>query len=162
MELRSIRDISKELGTDKNVVYRIIKKLGIRPSTPEHSTSATASTKANSTKYYCADDVSKIIEEFHRTHPEHSENARECTENARERSEDTDIIRVLESQIDLLQSQIKALQETNTKQAETISDLTELLHREQELRASRLVIESNTKKGFFARLLSRNKTEPTE
>lgn len=169
---KTIKAIAEELGTNKAVVYRIIQKLGLQES--EHSrtlANTIPNTKANTAKYYDENAQEAIKNEYlrrgeraqsnsepnTREHPgEHSPNARE---HYTEYQANTELIKALHEQIDALQSEVEHLRETTESQAETIRELTSLLHREQELRASTLLIESKHKQGFFARLLSRNKNK---
>lgn len=176
---KTIKELAEELGTNKAVVYRIIQKLGLQES--EHSRTlantspnTTENTKTNTPKYYDENAQEAIKNEFSRRgeraqsksepntreHPgEHSANARK---HQSEHQANTELEKALHGQIETLQSEVSHLRETVDQQAETIRELTSLLHREQELRASNLLIESNHKQGFFSRLLSRNKKKGEE
>lgn len=172
---KTIKAIAEELGTNKAVIYRIIQKLGLNES--EHSRTLAndaPNTKANTAKYYDETAQEAIKTEYLRrgervpsnSEPNTREHLTEHPENARERSAEhqanTELIKTLREQIEALQSEIEHLRANNDKQAETITELTALLSREQELRAHNLMIESKAKQGFFARLLSRTKRESND
>lgn len=177
-DLVTIRDIANQLGTDKNVVYRIIKKLDIAPSTREHSANASEHSrtlKANAPKYYDPEIVNIVKTELERMradkttdNAEHSESTREHSANTsehfsstREHSRtpepNTELIDVLRAQIDGLNRQIEMQAATISHHEETISNLTALLAHEQELNKAQLLLTASTKRSIWAKLTDKFK-----
>lgn len=160
---KTIKQIAESIGTDKNVIYRIIKKLDI----PEHSASDRERSGANTARYYDDTAIEQIRTEYNRMHPEQDASTREHIRNDRERSgapdaSTDDIVSVLRAQIASLTRQIESQNETIRHQDATIDRLTGLLEHEQELTKAHLLITANSKDGFFKRLTARIKKHPTE
>ena len=178
-DLYTIREIAQELGTDKNVIYRLIKKLDISPSTREHSANArehSRAPKANAAKYYDKEAVEAIITEYSKRNAETTANTSERSrtladektsarantcEHSRTLAND-ELINTLKAQIDNLNEQIKNQNETIKHHEKTIDNLTELLAHEQEINKAQLMISAANKPSLLERItgkFKRNKPE---
>lgn len=173
---RTIKEIAAELGTNKNVIYRIIKKLDLEPSTREHSANAcehSRTPKANSAKYYDADAINAIIAEYSRMYPddkqkknEHPANAREHLESTRERSRtpepNTELIEALRSQIEQLKAENERQNETIKHHEQTIESLMRSLEAAQDISKAQLVIAAAKKPKLLERIAAKFKKNQNE
>lgn len=157
---RTVKEIAKSLGTNKNVVYRIIDKYHLEPVPSSED-------GANQAKRYSDDDYFTIKTEFQKLQTKHQENARNDSQDdglsptieLLLRAKDDEIDR-LRAENDRLHAQVEKL--TTALQQEQ-HNMSEFVKHEQTLRAMTLSIEANHKPGFFERLRGKfggSKSEP--
>ena len=128
---RTVRDMTKELGTNKNVIYRIIERQNLEPV-------PTANPKE--TKRYDDESYQIIKDEFSRLQEKHGENKTETENKNRTVSSDLSIlvqtlqrqIDRYENEIDRLNAKIEQKDETIRQKDETIRELTDQLGKANE------------------------------
>ena len=110
---RSVKDIAKALGTNKNVIYRIINKLGLEPV----EDSGTAS------KLYSDESVSIIKKEYKSLQERHQDTS-ETVSDGFGRSE---YVSMLENQVRRYETEIDRLNEVIAQKDKAILELTDKL-----------------------------------
>lgn len=159
---RTVRDMTKELGTNKNVIYRIIERQNLEPV-------PTANPKE--TKRYDDESYQIIKDEFSRLQEKHGDTTPKKSNGA-----SSDLLQTLQRQIERYEKEIDRLNATIEKKDETIrqkdeyiKDLIEKNHietlRHQEILAreqsTKLLLAAQTTKFnlFKPSTWKRNKTE---
>ena len=174
METKTVKQIAHELGTNKNVVYRIIQKMNLEPISEDTNEQG----RKNATRY-TLEDFSLIKAEFIRLQEARRATSEEIKENTepdlqsliqsqRER------IETLEKELETARQTEKDLRELLAKEMELLkqsqemnANLTDTIRREQEIRAIKtLAIETKDKPKLLERLSSifhpNRQTEPIE
>lgn len=134
---RSVKDIARTLGTNKNVIYRIIDKLGLEPVTDSDSAS----------KVYSDGDQLLIRDEYKKIKTKHQDDG-----TKQPLSENSTLIDLLQEQIrrleldnERLQDQLdrkdQDLREMTARYTELSAQLISIKKRDQDLKA----LELNTK-----------------
>lgn len=159
---RTVKEIAKSFGTNKNVIYRIIDKLNLEPVPSSED-------GANQAKRYSDDAYYSIKTEFQKLQTKHQETVKTDVQSEGMtptielllRAKDDEIDR-LRAENDRLYSQVEKL--TTALQQEQ-HNMSEFVKHEQTLRAMTLSIEANHKPNLFQRLRGKfggNKNEPGE
>lgn len=110
---RSVKDIAKALGTNKNVIYRIINKLGLEPV----EDSGTAS------KIYSDESVQIIRKEYKSLHERHQN----TSDGVSGGSDGSQYVTALENQVRRYETEIDRLNEMITQKDKAILELTDKL-----------------------------------
>lgn len=161
---RSVKDIAKSLGVNKNVIYRIIEKNGLEP-VPESE---------NGSKMYSDDDQAVIRRDVKSLQKKHQESGSKQPggDNSPYMTMLEERVRQLESDLDQARDQIrekdKAILELTDKITKMVESMNLIRVRDQELLAreqeARLMIESShteTRFNLFKpSTWRRNKSEP--
>lgn len=161
MDSRTVKQIATELGTNKNVIYRIIIKLGLEPIREETN----GKERKNATRY-TLEDFAIIKNEFIRL-----QNARrDVSEENKETDQPHDtesLIANQRAQIETLERELENARQTERELRELLSNqmellrqsqemntnLTETIKREQEIRAIQtLAIETKDKPKLMERI----------
>ena len=163
MNSKTVKQIATELGTNKNVVYRIIQKFDIKPIEEENNDKG----RKNATRY-TLEDFAIIKNEFIRL----QDTRRDTPENNKGTEHPNDSESIIESQratIETLERELENARQTERELRELISNqiellkktqdmnatLTDTIRREQEIRAIQtLAIETKNKPKLLERITS--------
>lgn len=113
---RSVKEIAKLLGTNKNVIYRIINKLGLEPVEDSGTTS----------KVYTDTDVNVIKKEFKSLQERHQDTS-DGHSGGSVGSDSSQYVIMLENQIRRYEDEIDRLNEQIRQKDQAILDLTDKL-----------------------------------
>ena len=154
---RTVREITRELGTNKNVVYRIISKHNLKPVPTDNP---------KETKRYSDEAYQIIVNEYGKLQEKHGETQTETTPNS---SDNSDLITALQNQIERNEKEIERLNKIIEDKDATIKELVKSNHLEtiryQELFAREqttklLTAQAQTRFNIFKpSTWKRNKTE---
>ena len=154
---RTVREITKELGTNKNVVYRIISKHNLKPIPTDNP---------KEPKRYSDESYQIIRNEYGILQDKHGETTPETDKNG---SDNSDLITALQNQIERNEREIERLNKIIEDKDATIKELVKSNHLEtiryQELFAREqttklLTAQAQTRFNLFKpSTWKRNKTE---
>lgn len=113
---RSVKDMTKLLGTNKNVIYRIITKLGLKPVQDGQN---------NTTKVYSDETYLEIKKEFERLQGRHQDARDEVSVG----SDNSDLVVILQNQVKRYETEIDRLNKVIEDKDATIKELTSQLTR---------------------------------
>ena len=148
---RTVKEITKLLGTNKNVVYRIIEKLELEP-VPNDDKKAV--------KEYSEESYLEIKKAFRKLQEKHSDTKTETetkneTVSGSDNSDNSELILTLRKQIERYEDEIDRLNSVIEKKDETIRELTKTSHLETVRYQELLAREQNTKLLLTAQAQSR-------
>ena len=129
---RTVRDMTKELGTNKNVIYRIIERQSLEP---------VPKIRPQDPQRYSDESFQIISDEYSRLQEKHGHD----TPKRSSGSKTTDLISVLEKQINQYEKEIERLNKIIESKDEYIKDLTEKNHIETVRYQEILAREQTTK-----------------
>ena len=166
MDSKTVKQIATELGTNKNVIYRIIQKNKLQPIPEETSEQG----RKNATRY-SLEDFAIIKTEFIRLQDSRKATPEESQDNKSVNSRE-DLQSLIESQratIETLERELETSKQTERELRELLanqmellkqtqemnSTLTDTIRREQEIRAIQtLAIETKNKPKLLERISS--------
>lgn len=111
---RSVKDMTKSLETNKNVIYRIIDKLGLEPVQDDEN---------NAVKVYSEESYQAVKKEFRKIQDKHGDVKQETVPG----SDTSELVLTLRKQIERYETEIDRLNKNIEKKDETIRDLTDKL-----------------------------------
>lgn len=130
---RTVREITKELGTNKNVVYRIINKMNLEPVTNENP---------KEPKRYSEESFQIIKERYSALQEWHGETQ---TESGSISSDNSDIVLALKNQIERYEKEIERLNKAIEDKDATIKELVKTSHLETMRYQELIAREQNTR-----------------
>lgn len=107
---RTVKEITRSLGTNKNVIYRIIEKLGLEPVQDAENTTS---------KVYSDEAYLEIKKEFNSLQARHKDARNQVSDTSQ-----TELVTMLENQIRRYETEIDRLNHIIESKDETIKQLT--------------------------------------